>query len=943
MPDYNLGTARGRIEIDSAGAVAGAATAEAAVNKVGQGWRNSSRSMFKAGAIMSGAAAVVGAGFGMAVKSASDFEKEISAIGAVSGATGPELDQIRAKALQLGKDTQFSASESAVAMEELVKAGIPLKDVLNGAADATVALAAAGGVQMPEAATLAANAMNAFGISAKQMPGVIDSIAGAANASAIDVGQFGQSLQQVGAVAHLAGLSFDDTAVAIAEMGNAGIKGSDAGTSLKTFLQNLIPVTDKEKGLMQELGLISVDTKTAMAKLANEGIHPASTSFTDIISAIEKYNAANGGAKEGTAKAQKQAEEMAMSLGVLKNQFFDAEGKTKSLSQIQQVLADSLKGMTKEQKLATLQTLFGSDAIRAAAVLADNGAAGYDKMATAMGKVSAADVAAKRMDNFAGRIEILKGSLETMAISIGEVLIPILDKLVKGITKVVNWFLSLSPTTQKMIILFIGVAAAVVGIAGFILTLVGAFGILMTAIAPVAAAFGMTSIALAGWIAVIPLIIAAIAVLVYFIVKHWSTIRDFTVQIWNNIKDFIVGIWDSIYGFFKTVFGAIFSVVKVVFNAIKAYYMFVFNVYKTIVVTAFRVILAVFKTVFNIIVGVVRVFVSVVMGIWNAFWNTFGGLVKAVLGLVVALIKLWLTIIAAIFYAGFLALKFVIESIWNGIKFVIETVLNAILAVVRAVWGVIGAPIMKALTLIWSLVVRYFNLYRTIITTVFNAVKSVVVTVWNAVYGVISSIVGRILSVIQGIGRIVAVVAGFFGRVYSAVAEKVGDVVRFVGGIGGKIISAIGDVGKLLYQKGKDIIQGLIDGITSMIHKVTDVIGGITKKIGNFLPGSPVKEGALKVLNRGYAGGQIVNMIADGMRSQIPSLETTLGGITASIAPALTPAITVPTLPRPSQPTAVETKKEVNIEFNAYNPIAETTSDTGARKIRSLAALGVLG
>src|SRR5678816_4657152 len=101
---------------------------------------------------------------------------------------------------------------------ELIKAGISVEDTLNGAADATVALAAAGEIDLPQAATISANAMNAFGLAAKDLPHVADLIAGAANASAIDVGEFGQSLQQAGATAHLSGLSCDDLSCAIAAM-----------------------------------------------------------------------------------------------------------------------------------------------------------------------------------------------------------------------------------------------------------------------------------------------------------------------------------------------------------------------------------------------------------------------------------------------------------------------------------------------------------------------------------------------------------------------------------------------------------------------------------------------------------------------------------------------------------------------------------------------------
>lgn len=303
------------------------------------------------------------------VKSAADFQTKMLEVKAVSGANSAQMAQLSAKALQLGKDTVFSASDAADAIGELVKAGVSVADVMHGAADATVALAAAGGISLPQAATIAANAMNAFNIQASQLPHVADLIAGAANASAIDVGEFGLSLQQVSAMAHLAGLSFEDTTTAIALMGNAGIKGSDAGTSLKTMLQYLQPQTKQAAAEMQKLGIM---TET-------------------------------GG-----------------------NRFFDATGHIKSMATIAEVLRQSLQGLTKQQQTQALATLFGTDAVRAAAVIANNGAAGFDKLADSIGKVKAADVAKTRMSGLSGAMQNLQGSVETVAIQFGNRLLPAL-------------------------------------------------------------------------------------------------------------------------------------------------------------------------------------------------------------------------------------------------------------------------------------------------------------------------------------------------------------------------------------------------------------------------------------------------------------------------------------------------------------------------------------
>jgi len=325
--------------------------------------------------------ALLAAGFVAAVSTTAKFEARLSAVQAVSNATAGEMDLLRDKALQLGADTAFSASESASAMEELVKAGLSVEDVLNGAADATVALAAAGGVELTTAAEIAANAMNVFALSAEDMPKIADLVAGAANASAIDVADFAMSLQQSGAVANLVGLDFEDLALAITAMGNAGIKGSDAGTSLKTFFMRLEPSTQKSTDMMEKLGIITEDTG---------------------------------------------------------NQFFDAAGNAKDMADISDVLATALAGQTREQKLATLNTLFGSDAIRAAAVIADEGAAGFDKLGTALGSISAAEIAEIRLDNLAGDMEKLSGSFETLLITSGSLFTDVLRSLVQGATSLVD-------------------------------------------------------------------------------------------------------------------------------------------------------------------------------------------------------------------------------------------------------------------------------------------------------------------------------------------------------------------------------------------------------------------------------------------------------------------------------------------------------------------------
>lgn len=451
MAGYNLGTASGRIVVDGSGASAGFAVAQAASESFYGVLQDKLSAIEDFGENLMKASAVGAAGFALAGNAAANFEERLSAVRAVSGATEEQMAAISEEALRIGASTKFSATEAASAFEELVKAGISVDDALNGAAQATADLAAAGEVALPRAAEIAATAMNNFNMTGADMPKVANLIAGAANASAISVDEFAMSLSQVGAVANLTGLSFDDTAVAIAEMGNAGIKGSDAGTSLKTMLMNLIPVTKGQVTEFERLGLMAYDSNKAMEALASNGITPVGDSLENVRQAVSDYLAETEGIPNDTKEMGDAIDKWLMKNGAMNNAFFDTEGNMESLRDVQQALNDATKDLTKEQKLASLELLFGSDAIRGAAVMAENGAAGFDELAASMGKVTAQDVSATRLDNLKGDLEELAGAWETAIILIGQIVIPIGRNVVQALTAAVNVFNALDKATQDFI------------------------------------------------------------------------------------------------------------------------------------------------------------------------------------------------------------------------------------------------------------------------------------------------------------------------------------------------------------------------------------------------------------------------------------------------------------------------------------------------------------
>ncbi len=430
----------------SVGIVADTSALEAGLNKANGLISGFGGALSKVGALaFTGAVAGIGgvaAGLGGAVHAAAGFESTMSGVAAVTGATAEQMKQLSVAALQIGKDTSFSASEAAKGIEELAKAGVEIPEILGGAGRAVADLAAAGGVGLADAAEIASAAMNNFGKKGADMAGVADVIAGAVNASAIEMNDFKFSMSSVGAVAATVGVSFEDTAKAIALLGSAGIKGSDAGTSLKTMLLNLNPSTAAQRDLMRDLGLTTTNYAKASELAAKAGsavLDPHADAFWGSLNeAVGKNILGVNDWSKATNAQRKEYDKLLQSSGAVSNQFFDQEGKVKDLASVSDVLSNALAGMNKQQKLATLETLFGSDAIRAAAVLADKGAEGFNKMGDAMSKVTAADVGAKRLDNLAGSVEKLKGSLETAAITLGLSMTPALKGVVDGFTDMVN-------------------------------------------------------------------------------------------------------------------------------------------------------------------------------------------------------------------------------------------------------------------------------------------------------------------------------------------------------------------------------------------------------------------------------------------------------------------------------------------------------------------------
>ncbi len=297
------------------------------------------------------------------VKTGADFTKSLNAMAAVAGVPGPELEKLRQLAIRLGADTTFSANEAAAGMLELAKAGISTADIMGGALANTLSLATAGELDLANAATIVGQAMNTFNLTGRDSQRVVDALAGAANSSSADVADLSQALAQGGQAAAMAGLSVEETTAALALFADNGLRGSDAGTSLKNALLNLVPTSKEAQQLMKELGL----------------------------------------------------------------EFVNQDGSIKSLVEIQRELKEGLGGLTEAQQQSALKTLFGTDAYRAMGTLlnaTEGELQGY--IAATSNAGTASEVAAARMKGLPGVIERISGGFETIQLAVFQILEPAL-------------------------------------------------------------------------------------------------------------------------------------------------------------------------------------------------------------------------------------------------------------------------------------------------------------------------------------------------------------------------------------------------------------------------------------------------------------------------------------------------------------------------------------
>lgn len=691
------------------------ANAPSRAEAIGSGMQQAGGSMVAAGTSLTAAVTVPLAVFAkFALDVGTQYDEAMSMLQVATSATAQEMERAAQVAVQLGADMDLpstSAANAALAMLELGKAGMSIEQSM-AAAKGVLQLAAAANIDEARAAEIASNALNTFGLAAGESARVSDLLAASANASSAEISDVAAAMQQAGLVFKNANIPLEDLVASIAMMANAGVKGGDAGTSLKTMVQRLTaPTKEARKELDHLIG------------------------------------------------------------GV-----YDGQGKLKSYHQLISELAPALGKMSEEQRNAALQTVFGQDAMRAALVIFGQGADAYDKMKAAVTQQgAAAEMAAARTKGLGGAWKGLVSQVETFALLVYNRFKGPLETAVRAVADVVgqlaerfNSFAAAHPNIVLVAGAFLALVASVgpalVALGGVVMAIGGIIGSVLAAKAAILALGGvMATLALAGKVilalAAVFAVVAAAAVALY---AAWQSnlggIREFTFEVvgalrdafnsglqfirelwakygeqikataeavWNAVAAVVTSVVSAVVSFARENFGllvawvrenwplikqtietvlrAVGSFVQVQLAALLAFWRAHGEQITTVVSAAWLVVRTVVRAGLDAVLSVVKVVMQIINNDWSGAWETFkglaqrsvaatllilSGLASAVAGLLKAVAK-GVVQQAADFLAGGIQLgKAVVDGIVGGITRYAGLVIGAAKGLARfAIFG----------------------------------------------------------------------------------------------------------------------------------------------------------------------------------------------------------------------------------------------------------------
>lgn len=802
-----------------------------------------------------------------AAKVGGDFEAQMSRVKAISGATGDTFEQMKQQAIDLGAKTAFSAKESAAGMENLASAGFSAQEIMK-AMPGLLDLAAVSGGDVALASENTATALRGFGLEASEAGHVADVFARAAADTNAEVGDMGEALKYVAPVANSMGISLEETAAAIGIMSDAGIKGSQAGTTLRGALSRLARPTKAMQDTMDNLGV----------------------------------------------------------------SFYDADGKMKPLKTQVELLKKAFEGLTPEQQQNALVTLYGQESLSGMMALIDKGPDSLGKLTKSLKDSDGAadDMARTMQDNMNSSIEQMFGAFESAAIVIQKILAPSIRKVADAISGLVEKFVSAPESTQKLVVA-IGLIVAAIGplifMIGSVIIWINRVKVAFKALSGSSKLFSGLSKAMGLLTNPVFLVIAAVALLIaigVLVYKNWDKIAAFGKQVWKNITMFVSDtansikkVWKSTGEWFNNLWKSIKEGADNVWTTIqeapgkaadwiknkwtetKEFFSSIWDGIKEAASSAWEGIVNILTPYVIAIKNVFQPMIDFFTNLWSQIGSIAGSaweIIKtAVMGPILLLIDLitgnfnqlkedasmlWTTLttniqniittFVDIVVGYYTSLKDTVINIWNVLASTIKDVWNSFTTWIKETTNNIVNSIKQG----WS------NLKQGTID-LFNNMIQGAKDLWNSFKAwFINLVIGTKDNIIQGWENLKQGTIDTFNNLVNGAQEAWDNLVNAVSDTVNKVIGWFDNLKNInLLEAGKAIMSSLFDGLKEKWKGVQDFVGGIGDWIREHK--GPIQYDRKLLIP---AGNAIMNGLHKGLMGGFNDVQNTVGSMADFIA-----------------------------------------------------------
>lgn len=555
--------------------------------------------------------------------------------------------------------------------------------------------AAASGEDLAAVSDIVTDGLSAFGMQANEAGRFMDVLVKTGNSANTNVSMMGETFKYAGAICGTLGISIEDTALAAGIMANQSIKAEQAGTGLRAGLLRLANPTKQTAAAMEAYGVRLIEN----------------------------------------------------------------EDGSVNLFKTMQNLRSAFQGVSKTEKAAALQAIFGTNAATAWAAVVNETDENFNSLAESIGNANgAAKEAAKiKLDNLKGDVTILSSTLEGIAIKISNVLVPAIRKVIQFITAVLQKINGMSDTAATVITVIAGIAAAI----GPVLLVVGTLGMQISKIMGTIAGFmvkvaaGEGAIAgivttISGMIGPIMAVIAAVILVIAAIKKLWKEnesfrqmmirMADTIVDLCSRLQDVLVPVIDIIISALKNVWS---GTIQPLLNNLTSFVMHV--------IEAIANLLKVFTPAFNVIISILGTVLPPIVRILATVFRTAFAIIGTVINMFVSVVQLNIAIFKTVLYAAVT----IVKAIATLIKAAFTALADAVKSRFESIYKSISGPMQKVSAFIKSILA----VIKSIFSAGLNAIKATVSRVFGALYGLIKSPMDKAKSYIK---KIIDTIKGLF-------------------------------------------------------------------------------------------------------------------------------------------------------------------------------------